>query len=235
MGMLTGFIRQGLWALADVLFPPQCAGCGVSGAALCQECRAGLAWVPTGQHLVDLSAPDGLDTFRAALWFTGPTQKALHRLKYRHDAGLAETLAGLVAVQLGRPTGLERDAIVVPVPLSPERLRERGYNQAALLARVLADRWRLTLRSQALCRVKATRSQVGLTRAARQHNVQAAFAAAPGRVSGRAVLLIDDTCTTGATLHDCARALKAAGARRVHGLAIAQAPLRGEPIQPGGY
>lgn len=226
MGMMTGFIRQGLWALADVLFPPTCAGCGRLGAALCPDCRAALAWVPAGCALVDLSAPDGLDGFRAALWFSGPTQKALHRLKYRHDVGLAETLAGLVTRQLDRPALDRRVTLIVPVPLSAERLAERGYNQAALLARGLADRWSFRLAPRALSRVRATRSQVGLSRADRRLNVEAAFTADHRRVRGRAILLVDDTCTTGATLQDCARALKTAGAGAVHGLAIAQAPLR---------
>lgn len=228
MGMFSGYIRQGFWALADVFFPPRCAGCDAIGAALCPDCRRAMGWVPVGQRLIDLTARDGLDDFRAALWFTGPTQKALHHLKYRHDAGLAETLAGLVASRLGRPANVPHTALVVPVPLSPERLRERGYNQAALLARVLADRWRLRFRPGALTRVRATHSQVGLNRADRQRNVHGAFAAQPRLTAGRSVLLVDDTCTTGATLHDCARALKAAGAVAVHGLAIAQAPLRGE-------
>ncbi len=232
MGMLSGYIRQGFWALADVFFPPRCAGCDTLGAALCPDCRRAMGWVPAGQRLLDLTAPDGLDDFRAALWFTGPTQKALHHLKYRHDAGLAETLAGLVATRLGRPGSLSPTTLVVPVPLSPERLRERGYNQAALLARVLADRWGYRFRPGALIRVRSTHSQVGLNRADRQRNVHGAFAAQRRVTVGRSVLLVDDTCTTGATLHDCARALKAAGAVAVHGLAIAQAPLRGEASQP---
>ncbi len=233
MGMMTGFIRQGLWALADVLFPPTCAGCDSLGAALCPACRAALEWVPPGRALVDLSAPDGLDDFRAALWFGGPAQKALHRLKYRHDVGLAETLVGLVARRLARPE-LDRHAtLIVPVPLSAERLAERGYNQAALLARGLADRWSFRFAPRALSRVRATRSQVGLSRADRLANVEVAFWADRRIVQGRSILLLDDTCTTGATLQDCARALKVAGAVAVHGLAIAQAPLR-QAMAPAG-
>ena len=232
MGMLTGFIRQGLWALADVLFPPRCAGCGAIGAALCPACRTAMAWVPGGQALVDLSLPDGLDDFRAALWFTGPTQKALHRLKYRHDVGLAETLANLVARQLADLPRTLGKVVVVPVPLSAERRATRGYNQAALLGVALADRWGLAYRPRALMRPRSTRSQVGLSRHDRQHNVNGAFVGVARHIRGQAVLLIDDTCTTGATLHDCARALKTAGATQVHGLAVAQAPLRADQRQP---
>lgn len=228
MGRMIATIRQGLWALADVVFPPICAGCGAWGAALCPGCRAALAWVPAGQTLLDLGQlADGLDDFQAALWFQGPTQKALHRLKYRHDVGLAETLGGLVARRLDDLARRLGPAVVVPVPLSPERLRERGYNQAGLLARAVAERWGLACKPAALARIRSTHSQVGLSRRDRQQNVKGAFVAAPRLVGDRPILLVDDTCTTGATLHDCARALKAAGARRVSGLAIAQAPLRG--------
>lgn len=228
MGKWSGLIRQGLWALADVFFPPRCAGCGALGAALCLACRSELAWVPFGQALVDLNAPDGLDDFRAALWFKGPAQKALHRLKYRHDVGLAETLAELVADRLDDLPQTLGKVTVVPVPLSAERLAKRGYNQAALLGIALADRWGLAFRPKGLVRLRSTRSQVGLSRHDRQHNVSGAFVGVERHVKGRAVLLLDDTCTTGATLHDCARALKAAGAARVHGLAVAQAPLRAD-------
>ena len=75
---------------------------------------------------------------------------------------------------------------------------------------------------------KAQGADVGLSRHDRQHNVSGAFVGVERHVKGRAVLLLDDTCTTGATLHDCARALKAAGATHVHGLAVAQAPLRAD-------
>lgn len=223
-----GSLRRGLWSLADVVFPPGCAGCGALGAALCESCRGGLNWVPRGQRLLDTQAvPGGLDDFTAALWFDGAAQKALHRLKYRHDVGLAETLAGLVSDHLGPVSAELRSALVVPVPLSPARLSERGYNQAALLARGLAERWGLIHAPTALVRMRSTRSQVGLTRADRQANVQGAFSAEARRVESRSILLVDDTCTTGATLHDCARALKVVGSGPVYGLAIAQAALRG--------
>jgi ComF family protein len=112
---------------------------------------------------------------------------------------------------------------VMPVPMSPERLRERGYNQAALLARGLADLAGLPFQSAGLRRVRHTASQVGLNVEARRANVQGAFAAEGQHVAGRRFILVDDICTTGATLAACAEALDEAGAAAVWGLTLGRA------------
>jgi ComF family protein len=114
--------------------------------------------------------------------------------------------------------------VIVPVPLHPARLRRRGYNQAALLARELGRRVGLPVEERALQRVRATRSQMRLSAADRRRNVQGAFRCADGRVRGRRVLLLDDVCTTGATLEACADALRAGGAESVWALTLARAP-----------
>jgi ComF family protein len=113
--------------------------------------------------------------------------------------------------------------LVVPVPLGVARLAERGYNQTALIARPLAYSLRLNYRPDALVRVKETRSQVDLNVHERKENVSGAFMARKEQVSDRAVLLVDDVATSGATLDSCSRALRTAGARYIYCLTLARA------------
>ncbi|MGB8213834.1 MAG: phosphoribosyltransferase family protein [Anaerolineales bacterium] len=113
--------------------------------------------------------------------------------------------------------------LVVPVPLGRQRMKERGYNQVALLAMPLAaiQGWRYSPR--VLTRVRETRSQVGLSVAERKENISGAFQANPALVSGKTILLMDDVATTGATLSACSDALVKAGAKIVYALTLARA------------
>jgi ComF family protein len=113
--------------------------------------------------------------------------------------------------------------LVVPIPLGNQRLRERGYNQAALLARPFALALGLPYRPHALKRVRETRTQVGLSITQRQKNVEGAFKADPDIVTGKSVILVDDVMTTGATLDEAGRVLQQAGANRIVGLSLAKA------------
>ena len=117
----------------------------------------------------------------------------------------------------------DRPQALVPVPLHPARLRQRGYDQALELARRLARLGGLPVRADALRRVRATAAQTRLDAAARQRNLQAAFAVRAGVTLPAHVALVDDVMTTGATLHACARVLLAAGVRRVDAWCIARA------------
>ncbi|MFQ6099724.1 MAG: ComF family protein [Anaerolineae bacterium] len=145
----------------------------------------------------------------------------MHRLKYRGRTVLAEPLGGLMAAYWTQhPMSAD---LVVPVPLHPARLRERGYNQAALLAREMARRTGLVVEEQALIRQRATAPQVELNARQRKENVRDAFRCSGNSLAGKRVLLIDDVCTTGATLEACAVALYAGGARDVQALTLARA------------
>lgn len=196
------------------LRPPLCARCGrprpASGDDLCAPCRAG-----------ELRA---LDWARAAYPFAGPVRAAIHRFKYKGERARAGHLGALL-VPLLAPTPAPTDTRLIPVPLSADRRRERGYNQAEELARVLAATSGLAL-DVALTRTRATRPQVGLDRAARRRNVDGAFTWAGAPLAGAAVILIDDVLTTGATAAACAEALKGAGAGRVGLLTVARAAER---------
>lgn len=158
---------------------------------------------------------------RAWAAFEPPVRPALLRLKYRRDLGLGEALANDM-IEFVRTLEWSVD-LVVPVPLGRGRLKERGYNQASLIARPLSMAMRLDYAPDALVRSRETPSQVGLTRPERRDNVRGAFRARAGRVSGRVVLLMDDVATTGSTLSSCAEALCAAGARDVFALTVARA------------
>ena len=114
--------------------------------------------------------------------------------------------------------------LIVPVALGPKRLKERGYNQANLLASPCAIRLGVECNQRALRRIRETRSQVGLSIVQRQNNVSGAFIADSKEVGGKRVLLIDDVLTTGATLNACAEALKQAGAVQIFSLTLARAP-----------
>ena len=233
-------LRQAAWAVLDLIFPPQCAGCNQPGtrwcaacrgrvqplgAAVCGECGYPLplngAACASGLH--PLPALDGL---RSAARYGGPLQQALHRLKYKRDIILADTLAHELA-RAWQAYALPAWT-VMPVPLAASRLRERGYNQAALLARGLADLAGLPYQTAGLARVRHTPTQVGLAAEARRANVRGAFAAERDRVAGRAYILVDDICTTGATLAAAAEALRAAGAAGIWGLTL------GRALAPGG-
>jgi competence protein ComFC len=153
----------------------------------------------------------------------GPLQRAVHRLKYRGRPGAARVLVDLlvpVAAELGLRSA-EGPPLVVPVPLYPLRERQRGYNQAALLARPLAERLDFPYAPGLLARRRQTAPQVGLSRAQRRENVRDAFVARPG-VAGRVVLLVDDVTTTGSTLASAATACLAAGATRVYAVTLAR-------------
>jgi ComF family protein len=123
----------------------------------------------------------------------------------------------------------ERTALV-PVPLAPSRLRERGYNQSELLARGISEHWRVPVWAECVERARATTTQTQLTPAERRRNVSGAFRAAPGAVNfrGAHLVLVDDVVTTAATLNECATALHEAGARIVSYVTFGRAPALGD-------
>ncbi len=164
---------------------------------------------------------------RAAVLYDEVARRLVHRLKYEDRLDLARPLARMMAAA-GRSLIAESDCIV-PVPLHRWRLWRRRFNQAVLLAKPIAEASGLPLAPQALIRIRATRTQVGLSRAARAENLSGAFRVPPEAahlVAGRRILLVDDVTTTGATGNAAARALIRGGAASVNFLTFA---LVGDP------
>lgn len=142
-------------------------------------------------------------------------------MKYRHNIGLGESLA-LQMTDFVQALHWHLD-IMVPVPLGRLRLKERGYNQVALVAQPLAYHVGLMYAPKALWKSRETRSQVGLSVSQRRENIQGAYEADPNKVKGKSILLMDDVATTGATIVSCSDALMSAGARDVYAITIARA------------
>jgi ComF family protein len=167
--------------------------------------------------------PPGFDYARAAARYDGVVREALHAFKFRGRWALAAPLGDLlVEAVAGRlPEGVPD--LLLPVPLHPRRERERGFNQASLLARRVGRSLGCPVREAVLTRVVVTRFQTELDAAARRANVRNAFEVRrPDVVAGRHVVLVDDVLTTGATLSECAGRLRAAGASRVGALTVAR-------------
>jgi ComF family protein len=163
---------------------------------------------------------------RAYAYYTGALRAAVLRLKYYRDVAMGEVLARPM-IYLYHSLGWAVD-VVCPTPAGAGRLRQRGYNQTALLARPLALACGLMYNDRILVKIRETRSQVGLSVVERQGNVAGAFqaTATAGARLPRRVLVVDDTTTTGATLEACSQALREAGVEQVYCLALAQAKYR---------
>jgi ComF family protein len=222
-------------ALLDLLYPPRCAACGEGLASsaeepFCEICREAVDPLPPGCARCGrpgpdspcgacLAAPPAFASCSAAALFGGPLADAVHALKYGDRPALARPLGTWLAGRVALPPG----AAVVSVPLGRKRRLERGYDQAALLARTLCRATRRPRLPLAVRRIRETPPQVGRSREARLANVRGAFQAAPSVVAGKDLVLVDDVVTTGATVDACAHALLQAGARSVAVVALARA------------
>jgi ComF family protein len=156
--------------------------------------------------------------------FDDPIRSALHRLKYKRDMGLGDSIAAQMA-DFVRTFDWPIE-VVVPIPLSAARRRERGYNQVGLIAHPLALALGLSYASNALVRWRNTHSQVGLSREQRRENVRGVFRGNGTQIRGKTILLLDDVATTGSTLISGADALLAAGASQVYAFTVARALTR---------
>ena len=218
----------------DSFFPRRCVGCGKGGGFLCPECLGKLPRLlpplcphcgrPQASGIVCPSCwqrQTEIDGIRSLFRFDEVIRKAIHQLKYRNLKAISPCLAELLAdyLKANPPPG----EALVGVPLHPRRLRERGYNQSSLLARELGRRIGLPVIEDCLIRVKQAQPQVrAVDVEERRRNVADAFVCRDEKVGGKQIILIDDVCTSGATLESCAAALKNKGAASVWGLTLAR-------------
>ena len=226
-------LRQLTNSALDLLFPLRCLGCRREGRLLCPACTASLprllppycavcAQPATSQRCRRCSImPLEVDGLRAPFLFLkeGLIRAAIHDFKYRNVRAAAPELGRLLADYL--ESNPMPGKIIVPVPLHPLRLRWRGYNQSALLARELGKATGSPVNEQLLARIKNTPPQVDVTGRERRNNVAGSFDCI-GDATAQAVLLVDDVATTGGTMSACAAALKAGGAASVWGLVLAR-------------
>ena len=233
MSVLGKAVAGAARAAVELLFPAKCAVCGREGDFVCAACEAALpalhrpycrlcaspgAASPCSSCL---AWPPAYDRIEAPYLMNGGVRDVVFELKYRGIRALAPDVAELLARHL-ESARMTAD-LIVPVPLHGSRERERGYNQAGLLAHELGRRTGLPVES-VLRRTKNTPPQVDMTGSEnRRANIEGAFECVAD-VRGRSVLLLDDVVTTGSTMGACAAPLKAAGASKVWGLAFARQP-----------
>ncbi len=221
----------------DIFFPKVCVGCGLEGVYLCFDCAGRIERIQTPtcpecgrinrygefcqncKRRLNLSL-DGLIV--SARYDQGPTKEMIHELKYGGLAELAPMLGELICQRLRYKLPRGDLLWVVPVPLHPRKEKERGFNQAELLARYLSNELELH-GSLALERTRYTDPQAKLSGTKRRTNITDAFRIADAEsIEGKTILLVDDVATTLSTLNECAKVLKEAGAKKVWGVVVAR-------------
>ncbi len=239
-------MKEILTGIADLIFPPRCITCGEpleqhGPLPFCPPCMAGIRFI--GSPLcprcgTPFPAAEGEDHLcgecliterpyavaRSVGRYEETLLTAIHRFKYRGKIGIGDLLGRIMADFADKTWDMKAFERILPVPLHLRRLRERGFNQAVILARGLSKRFNIPLDFTVLRRNLFTPPQVGLDRKQRSANVQGAFTVShPERIVGRRLLLVDDVYTTGSTLTECARVLIRAKAEAVAVLTMARA------------
>ena len=194
---------------------PMCTVCGLPFPAskgsdhLCENCLRKLPWY---------------DLLRSPYLYSGPLIECIHRFKYNMETHLISSLGHLLSSFAKEWIPDQNDFLIIPVPLHRRRLRERGFNQSLLLARILAEDFGNQFDYISLIRNRYTQTQTGLKKDERRKNVKGAFSVIqPNAIKDKKILLVDDVFTTGYTLNECARTLKKSGATSVICLTMARA------------
>jgi ComF family protein len=255
---VAGWLAQAGGSLVSLVFPAPCRLCArvlltASRVPICRECLASFVPVPRpicsgcGRAIVSERASEAAETLcrlcrlsvyaftraRSYAVYDDAMVRAVVLLKYEPIVPLASWFADRLAEVFHREAESLQADLLVPVPLHRDRERERGYNQAELIARPLARKLRLQYDHRVLVRAKPRPDRLRLSLHQRWDAVRGAYAVRPGsRVDNTRVLLVDDVMTTGATLDACARALQEAGAAAVYALTVARA-LRIGPVRTG--
>ncbi len=231
---MTGWLKQLQLEVTDFFFPRTCIGCGKVGDFICVSCSKKMSRIlpplcrrcgrpeSSGAYCTECwGQKSSLDGIRSVFIFEGIVRQAVHELKYRNVQAMSGCLAGFMSLYF-QEHGLSGN-VLVPVPLHERRLRERGYNQSRLLAEDLSGMISMEVNAALLKRVRNTGPQARSASVyERMTNMQNTFICDSGEVTGGNVIIIDDVCTSGATLESCAAALKSAGAGHVLGFTLAR-------------
>lgn len=223
--------------LLDYIYPPRCPLCDqISPEGFCGVCRKKLIYIKEdyclkcGKPLTDSRReycddcgrrPHIFIQGRALLSYQGPVKKSLYRLKYANKREYADVYGKEMAKKLGRWILQKRITKIVPIPLHPARRRQRGYNQAAHLAKSVGRRLGIPVDEKLIYRVRGTAPQKALTLQERRKNLQDAFEVKGKIRPGERILLVDDIYTTGSTVDAAAKCLKTAGKCRIYVLTTA--------------
>ncbi len=218
--------------MLDLLFPPFCLHCQrplyhSAGLKLCSFCERSIPRLP--ERFVQVQILERLENGALdALWipfgFNPVMRKLIHSVKYDHMPRLGERVGEWMAQQFlaNNVFAISEPTMLIPIPLHPVRVKERGYNQSECLARGISRGLELSYSTDWLKRVRYTRSQTRLNREQRRENVMDAFTLSHADLeSFRSVVLVDDLVTTGATMNECARTLRQAGVQHIIGMAVA--------------
>lgn len=216
--MLQAFLQGAL----ELIFPDNCFLCrrflnSSHKRQLCRGCLAGLTFNPVPFSRQSVTGPYAYDQAWSVCLYNETAQRLLHAFKYSAKTSLHKTFVPLMAGFIDRHgLPLDKFDLISPIPLHPARLRERGYNQSALLSWGLSRHYGLPHTQDLLARQKRTLTQTELGAKQRWTNMEGAFRIKnPTDIEGKTVVLVDDLYTTGATVHHAAQALKSAGATRV--------------------
>lgn len=217
VSQLEQFTAHAATWLIDLIFPPTCENCGRVDYRFCEQCRHDLVVHPLEVFHRKI---ESLDSFCATGKQSGVLENAVKAFKYHGATSLSELLGARLVEALSAQEW-KVDAIV-PVPLYADRQLERGYNQSNLLSEHVAHALDICCEPGWLTRIRGTSQQARLSSDERRQNVKGAFDASPD-VKELSILLIDDVVTTGATLSECAAALRASKASAVYGIAVSHA------------
>jgi ComF family protein len=244
--LLGGFAELGA-SFLDLCFPRRCAGCEETWlfsaeGFWCEACLDEIPWIrsplcakcgrpfhksaPSADHLCGdcLLSAFSFDSARSATAHSGVVRDRIHQLKFGGQLRFVPPLVELLERTLHERGCMDRVNLLAPVPLHVKRLGQRGFNQAGVMARALGGRLGLPVCLEALVRKQWTDPQTRLSRPERLENVKGAFDVPDkSSIKGRNILLIDDVFTTGTTLSECAKTLKASGAAEVHALTVTRA------------
>ncbi|MCX5850308.1 MAG: ComF family protein [Deltaproteobacteria bacterium] len=238
-------LAKALNDLSDVIFPPQCLGCGEifhpqSKQIFCPSCEENIRFItgnicpvcgitfsdsPAGSHLCGncLEKRPYFSYARAVFSYENIILKAIHQFKYGNNISIGAIFASFMSDFSFPDIDFTEYSFIIPVPLHIKRLRERGFNQSLILARAIEKKRQIPVNFSLLKRHKFTETQTGMNKTERKQNIKGAFEVGDNKkVAGNNIILVDDVYTTGATVNECAKTLIKAKAKKVTVLTLAR-------------